>query len=154
MTAPPPVHASATAPRLAAGGFALLAGLHLVWATGSTWPAADAGAISGRPATASPGPLACVAVAGLLSAAAALVTGHPRGRPALARAGSAGVTATFTLRGAFGLAGRTDLLSPGSTSPRFRELDRRYYAPLCLTLAALSAPAVRPARSAWLRDRP
>jgi hypothetical protein len=154
MTAPPPVHASRTAPRLAAGGFAALAGLHLLWATGSSWPAADAGTISGRPAHASPGPGACVAVAALLATAAGLVTGHPRGRPALARLGSAGVTATFAIRGAFGLAGRTDLLSPGSTSERFRALDRRYYAPLCLTLAALSAPAALPAAGARLRDRP
>ncbi|HMJ36036.1 MAG TPA: hypothetical protein VK501_19180 [Baekduia sp.] len=40
-----------------------------------------------------------------------------------------------------GLAGRTDLVSPGATSERFRSLDRGYYAPLCLTLAALAAPA-------------
>jgi hypothetical protein len=93
-------------------------------------------------------------VAGLLTTAAALVTGHPRARPALARLGSAGVASTFAIRGAFGLAGRTDLLSPGSTSARFRELDRRYYAPLCLTLAALSAPAALPAEDARLRDRP
>ena len=79
-------------------------------------------------------------------AAAALVTGHPRARPGLARAGSAGVTATFALRGALGLAGRTDLVSPGSTSARFRALDRRCYGPLCLGLAALSAPAVAPAQ--------
>lgn len=135
------------APRCAAGAFTALGALHVLWATGSSWPAADAGTISGRSgASASPGPVACLAVAGLLGTAAALVTGHPRARPGLARTGSAGVTATFALRGALGLAGRTDLLSPGSTSLRFRELDRRYYGPLCLGLAALSALAVAPPR--------
>jgi hypothetical protein len=137
------------APRGAAGAFAALGALHVLWATGSSWPAAEAGTISGRGgASASPGPVACLAVAGLLGTAAALVTGHPRawagGR--VSRVGSAGVTATFALRGALGLAGRTDLVSPGSTSARFRELDRRYYGPLCLGLAALSAPAVAPPR--------
>jgi hypothetical protein len=137
------------APRCAAGAFTALGALHVLWATGSSWPAADAGTISGRSgASASPGPVACLAVAGLLGTAAALVTGHPRGWVGgqVARAGSAGVTATFALRGALGLAGRTDLLSPGSTSARFRALDRRYYGPLCLGLAVLSAPAVAPPR--------
>jgi hypothetical protein len=132
---------SRSGPRCAAGAFTALGALHVLWATGSTWPAADAGTISGRSASASPGPVACLAVAGLLGTAAALVTGHPRGHPGPARVGSAGVTATFALRGALGLAGRTDLIAPGATSARFRELDRRYYAPLCLGLAALSAPA-------------
>jgi hypothetical protein len=134
-------------PRGAATAFAALGALHVLWATGSSWPAAEAGTISGRSgASASPGPVACLAVAGLLGTAAALVTGRPRARPGLTRVGSAGVTATFALRGSLGLAGRTDLLSPGSTSARFRELDRRYYGPLCLGLAALSAPAVAPPR--------
>jgi hypothetical protein len=39
--------------------------------------------------------------------------------------------------------GRTDLLSPGATSARFRAKDRRLYSPLCLALAALSVPAAR-----------
>jgi hypothetical protein len=138
---------SPLAPRCAAAAFTALGALHVLWATGSSWPAAEAGTISGRSgASASPGPVACLAVAGLLGTAAALVTGRPRAHPGLARTGSAGVTATFALRGALGLVGRTDLLSPGSTSARFRALDRRYYGPLCLGLAALSAPAVAPPR--------
>ena len=145
MASAPLSSVSRFAPRCASGAFTALGALHVLWATGSSWPAADAGTISGRSgARASPGPVACLAVAGLLGTAAALVTGHPRERPALARVGSAGVTATFALRGVLGLAGRTDLVSPGSTSERFRALDRRYYGPLCLGLAALSAPAVAP----------
>jgi hypothetical protein len=142
----PRPHAGA-GPRAAAAAFTALGALHLVWATGSSWPVSEAdqqdGALSGRPPGQSPGPVACVAVAGLLGTAGALVAGHPRAYPRLTRAGSAGVVATFTTRGLLGLAGRTDLVAPGSTTERFRTLDRRYYAPLCLALAALSAPAVR-----------
>ncbi|HEY4097103.1 MAG TPA: DUF3995 domain-containing protein [Baekduia sp.] len=134
-------------PRAAAVAFTALGALHLVWATGSSWPVSDAdhqdGALSGRPPGQSPGPVACVAVAGLLGTAAALVAGDPRSHPRLTRLGSAGIVAAFTTRGLLGLAGRTDLVAPGATTERFRTLDRRYYAPLCLTLAALSAPAAR-----------
>ena len=49
----------------------------------------------------------------------------------------------LAVRGLLGLAGRTDIVSPGSSSSRFRELDRRLYSPLCLALAALALPAAR-----------
>jgi hypothetical protein len=57
--------------------------------------------------------------------------------PPTARAASAGLMAIA------GLAGRTDLLSPGSDSERFRDLDRRFYSPLCLALAAAAVPRRR-----------
>lgn len=140
MTAQPQHGAAA-----ALGG---LAALHLWWATGSTWPCADeatlADAVAGRPKLPSPG--ACVGVAAALSAASALVGGWPsRGAP-LQRAGATGVVAVLLVRGGVGLAGRTDLVSPGSSSPCFRRLDRRYYAPLCLTIAALASPATTSGR--------
>jgi Protein of unknown function (DUF3995) len=129
--------------QLAAAGLGGLAALHALWATGSPWPLADraalADAVAGRrrfPSTA-----ACLSVAGLLATAAGVVAGRPRGLPRLRRAGAAGVTAALAVRGALGLAGRTDLISPGATSARFRSLDRRLYSPCCLALAALSAPA-------------
>src|SRR4051794_21030031 len=107
MNAPAPQTASAAA-------LAAIAGLHLVWATGSPWPAADrdelADRMAGRAAGAVPSAAACVAVAGLLSTAAALVAGRPRRFPVLSRLGSAGVVAVLTTRGALGLAGRTDLV--------------------------------------------
>jgi hypothetical protein len=53
----------------------------------------------------------------------------------------------LSVRGVLGVAGRTDLVSPGSSSPRFRALDRKLYSPLYLTIAALAAPAARPPRS-------
>ena len=101
-----------------------------------------ADAVAGREDSEPPSPSACLAVTGLLATAAALVAGHPRRAPALSRIGSAGVVAVLTTRGTLGLAGHTDIVSPGSVSERFRGLDRRLYSPLCLTLAALALPAV------------
>jgi hypothetical protein len=143
---------------VAATGLTAVGVLHAVWATGSSWPFGSgedlADRVAGRPDRPPPGPGACLAVAGLLFTAAALVDGHPRSLPSLSRAGATGVVATLALRGGLGLAGRTDLVSPGSTSAAFRRRDRRCYAPLCLALAALSAPAVRrrtgpPAERDW-----
>ena len=134
--------------RTAAGVLLALGGLHAVWATGSRWPLPDhdrfADAIAGRPTGRTPGPVACLAVAGLLGAASALVAGRPRSAPGLSRLGSAGVVTVLTARGSLGLAGRTDLVAPGSSSERFRELDRRIYGPVCLALAVLAAPATAP----------
>ena len=96
-------------------------------------------AVIGRDAT--PSAPACYAVAAALTTAAVLVSGQPLQLP-LRRLGAAGVVAVLGARGTLGVLGRTDLAVPGSDSPRFRELDRRWFGPLCLTLAALSAPAV------------
>lgn len=122
-----------------------LAGLHAAWGLGSTWPLSDraafADAVIGTEEV--PPPAACFAVAGALGLAAAFVGGQPRRVPSLRRLGAGGVVGVLTARGVVGLFGLTDLVSPGSNSPRFRRLDRRYYGPLCLSLAALSAPAIR-----------
>ena len=130
----------------AATGLAAVGALHVVWATGSPWPLPDkrqlTEAVSGRAGDDPPSPAACLAVAGLLGTAASLVGGSPRRWPPVSRIGSAWVVAVLTARGLFGLAGRTDLISPGSESERFRRLDRRIYSPLCLTLATLALPAV------------
>jgi hypothetical protein len=134
-------------PDVAAAGMVALAGLHVVWATGSPWPLKDqaglADKVAGRSSGSAPSAAACLAVAGLLATAAALVSGRPRRFPSVSRLGAAGVVATFTVRGGFGIAGRTDMLVAGSISEAFRARDRRVYSPICLTLAALSAPALR-----------
>ena len=124
-----------TGGRTSAASAALLAvsGLHVAWGFGASWPRIDR-----DPA----GPAACFAVAGLLGAAAGLVAGRPRRAPRLSRLGACAVSAVLAARGGFGMAGRTDLLAPGSSSERFRSLDRRVYSPICLTLAALSFPRV------------
>jgi hypothetical protein len=133
------------ATRTAATGLAAVGALHVVWATGSSWPMSDrrllTDAVVGSDGDQPPPPAACLTVAALLGTAAALVDGRPRALPRISRLGSAGVVAVLAARGAFGLAGRTDIVSPGSVSEHFRELDRKYYSPLCLTLAALATPA-------------
>jgi hypothetical protein len=138
-----------TSAHLGALGLTAIAGLHVIWATGSSWPLPTRGAladeIAGRTDQDPPSSAACLAVAGLLITAAALVDGHPRRRPAVARIGAAGVVTVLTVRGGLGLAGRTDLLAAGTTSAAFRSRDRRIYSPVCLTLAALSLPALAPA---------
>jgi hypothetical protein len=134
------------APRTASLSLLAIAGLHLNWARGSTWPLPDDRAlaedVAGREGTEPPAASACLAVAALLGLAAALLRGRPRSAPRLSRLGAAVVVATLATRGGFGIAGRTDLLVGGPTSARFRDRDRRLYSPLCLTLATLSAPAV------------
>jgi hypothetical protein len=126
-------------------GLFALAGLHAAWGTGLAWPTPDrralAEAVIGTGEV--PGPGACFAVSGALAAAGTLVAGWPGGRPLVRRLGVGGVTAILAGRGALGLAGRTRLISPASTSARFVRLDRRVYAPLCLTLAGLSALSLR-----------
>jgi hypothetical protein len=53
------------------------------------------------------------------------------------------MTSAFAVRAVAGWLGRTDLISPGSDSVRFRRLDRRVYSPLCAALAAGSFHATR-----------
>ena len=138
---------AAAAERSAAATLFGLAGLHSAWATGWSWPAPDraqlADLMAGRAGGSVPSPTACAFVAALLTSASALVAGQPRRLPRVRRLGAAGVAAAFAIRGACGLAGRTDLVSPGSTSTAFRRLDRRYYSPLCLALAAAAASSAR-----------
>jgi hypothetical protein len=121
-----------------------IAGIDVAWGRGSSFPFGSHGdltyAVVGSNVT--PSPPACFAVAALLTTAAGLVAGVPIGPKRVRRLGVATVVAVLTARGAAGLAGRTDALVPGSTSPRFRRNDRRYFAPLCLALAAGSATAL------------
>lgn len=131
-------------------GLLVLAALHAAWGAGSAWPLPD------RPALADavvgtaevPPPAACFAVSGALTAAAALVGGLPRRRPAFRRLGVGVLVAVLAGRGLLGLAGRTWMVSPGSTSARFTRLDRQVYSPACLALAVLAGLAVLPDSSA------
>ena len=121
-----------------AGALAAIGVVHVAWGRGSAFPFPDRadlqGAVIGRDV--SPPAAACYGVAALLATAAALVAGVPVGPARWRRRGVSLVVTALAGRGVLGFAGRTDLVSPGSTSPRFRRLDRRYYAPLCLLLAA------------------
>ena len=122
---------------LTATTLAGLAILHVAWGRGSTFPFATqddlADAVVGRHAVPSPG--ACYAVATALSIAGGLVADVPVGPAPLRRVGRYGVATVLAARGLVGVLGRTDVLSPGSASARFRRLDRRLFAPLCLALA-------------------
>ena len=111
---------------------------HVAWGTGSTFPFEDPAELSdavigsGRV----PSPSACFGVAGALFAASALVADLPVAPRRVRRLGRLVVAGVLALRGLLGLAGATDIVSPGSASARFRRLDRRFYSPLCLGLAA------------------
>ncbi len=76
-----------------------------------------------------------------LVGAAGIVARATTGDEPVVRAGSAVVAGVLGIRAGFGLAGRTDLLVPGSNSERFRRLDRRAFAPLCLVLGSAAAHA-------------
>jgi Protein of unknown function (DUF3995) len=125
-------------------GLAGIAGLHIAWGRGSSFPfdnrSALADAVIGSPAV--PPPAACHAVAAALAVASGLAADLPVGSAWLRRAGRAGVATVLAVRGLLGLVGRTDLASPGSSSTRFRRLHRRFYAPLCLMLSVGAATAV------------
>jgi hypothetical protein len=121
-------------------GAAVLAGLsalHLAWAAGSAWPARSRSELSAVMAGRSevPGPVACVVVATGLAGAAGLVGGVGGDRP-LARLARAGIAAGFVVRGVAGVTGNTRLLVSWTPASRFVRLDRRYYGPLCLAIAA------------------
>src|SRR3954449_11810361 len=92
--------------RLATGATLLgIAGLHVSWGRGSTFPFRDREqldeSVVGKPQTPNP----------------------------------AGVASVLATRAALGFAGRTDLVSPGSVSAKFRHVDRKVLAPMCLVLA-------------------
>jgi len=114
-----------------------LAAVHANWARGSPWPARDrvslARAVIGSETLPGAGP--CIAVAGLLATASALVAGWPKDGSPVQRAGAAGVAVILVARGAAGLAG----LLPQERSAIFKRWNRRAYSPFCLALGALAA---------------
>lgn len=126
-------HGGLTAPTLIA-----IAGLHVMWARGSSFPfhSRDELADSVVGTKEVPSSAACFAVALSLMVAAVVVAGVvplPRRIRALALRI---IATTLATRGIAGLLGRTSTLSPGSESAAFKRLDKRVYAPLCLWLAA------------------
>ena len=123
---------------LTSATLAAIGALHLAWGKGSSFPfrshADLADAVVGSRAV--PSPAACRTVAAALFVASALVADLPIGPRRARTAGRVGVATVLATRGFVGMSGRTDVLSPGSSSPKFRRRDRRYYSPLCLALAA------------------
>jgi hypothetical protein len=115
--------------------------LHVAWGFGSSFPFRDRAALAdtvvGNDAV--PGRGASLAVAGLLALAAGLVADVLPVAPTFRRVGVLGVASVLATRAAFGFAGSTERLVPGSNSPRFVTADRHVFAPLCAALAAGAA---------------
>ncbi len=139
------------------GAIALLglAGVHVAWALGSTWPVADVGELArtvvGVEPERMPGPAPTLAIAALLAAAAALLAARAsrRGGPGLqrlARTGVAGVAAVLGLRGLGGLAMSLPQVLAGEPNS-YARWDVALYSPLCLALAGLAVACARPPRS-------
>jgi hypothetical protein len=127
----------------AAGTLFALGVLHAVWATGSAWPARDrrrlANLVAGTEAM--PGGVWCMAVAGGLASAGALVAGVG-GERSIARVAGAVVCGAFLVRGGAGLTGTTHLLVSWRPDGEFVRRDRRWYGPLCLGNGAAIAPTL------------
>ncbi len=136
------------------GVLGVLSALHLAWGLGSSIPFRSrdelADAVVGTSLV--PPPRACFAVAGALAAGAALAVPVAPIAPGVRRSALRVMAGVFGLRGALGLLGRTDVVSPGSNSERFLRLDRRLYAPLCLALSLGELAAARTGTQA--RRRP
>lgn len=117
--------------------------LHALWGRGSTFPFRDRHHLNDHVVgqQVSPSPTACNAVAGLLVVAAVSIERAARRGSIAARIAAGGCGLVLVIRAALGLAGRTDLAVPGSTSPTFRRNDRLIFGPLCglLGLGATTA---------------
>lgn len=128
-------------------GLGAVAAAHAVWASGSPWPAKNerqlAEAVTGDRTM--PPAAASAAVAGVLGVTA-VVAGSRRGGVVrtILRLGAAGV---LGVRAALDADAATDVLGMRKPGRRFRELNERYYRPLCAALAAalvLSTFGTRP----------
>ena len=78
---------------VASAGLAGLAGLHVIWAAGASWPLPDNASLSDAVIGHDrfPSPAACLAVAGALAVGSAFVAGVPAQPDRLRRIGAAGV---------------------------------------------------------------
>ncbi|WP_309642884.1 DUF3995 domain-containing protein [Phenylobacterium sp.] len=131
---------------LAIGLAALLAalgGLHLAWGLGLRWPGVDEVSLAERVGGVAPGsrmhaPWMCTVVALALAAGAAVIVGfsakptEPAWRILFTLAYLA-LTAVFFLRGVAGFVAPLWRRTEGTP---FHRLNRLYYSPLCLLIAA------------------
>jgi hypothetical protein len=142
---------------LTAGVLAVVSALHVAWGFGASIPFRSrdelADALVGT--TVVPPPMSCFVVAGALAAGAALAANVAPVAPDLRQSVLGVMAGVFGLRGALGLLGKTDVVSPGGNSERFLRLDRRLYAPLCLALSVGTLAASRQSsRHGGGRERP
>jgi hypothetical protein len=138
---------------ITAGALSVLSALHLAWGLGASFPFRSrdelADAVVGTSVV--PPPIACFAVAGALATGAALAANVAPVAPGVRQRALRLMAGVFGLRGALGMMGKTDVVSPGSNSERFLHLDRRLYAPLCLALSLGTLAASRTVAEAWRR---
>ncbi|MEV7526653.1 DUF3995 domain-containing protein [Streptomyces sp. NPDC091371] len=127
--------------RAVAGVLAFDAVVHLYWATGATWPAADAQALSlavlglEAPFT----PRVVIPLAALLLTGAGAVLAYARGRGGrAARLATGAVAAGLAVRGLAGLGWVAGLVGSPAGSP-FYVLNLLLYTPVCLGLAWAAA---------------
>ena len=119
-----------------------LAAIHAYWACGGRWPGHDeaslvervVGRTSGMRA---PSPASCIVVAAALASSAGLVffktfAVAPEAFEVLVAIGFWGAALVFLVRG---VAGFTPAFRYAEETPFYR-LNRRYYSPLCLLMAA------------------
>ncbi|MBU2697358.1 DUF3995 domain-containing protein [Pimelobacter sp. 30-1] len=126
--------------RTAGWGLAAAGALHLLWASGSPWPAGSrevlADAVTGSRAGLPPAPLTVAVGAGLIGAGVASATtsagGDARARNVLRGVVGAGLLARAVLGGRRA----TQVLGMAEPSERFLGLDRRCYRPLVGVLGA------------------
>jgi hypothetical protein len=115
-----------------------IAALHVAWGLGSSFPFQSreelADSVVGTEEV--PSLKACMAVASLLVLSSALVAGLLPLPNRLRTFALRIVSAVLATRGVVGALGRTSAISPGSDSPAFVRMDKRFYSPLCLWLAA------------------
>ena len=123
---------------LAATVLFAIAGLHVAWGLGSSFPFRTrdelADSVVGSSDVPSRG--ACLSVAAALVLSAILVARVVPLPKVWRTVALRIVTTVLATRGVAGAMGRTTTLSPGSDSPAFNRLDKRLYSPLCLWLAA------------------
>ncbi|MFB6620204.1 DUF3995 domain-containing protein [Streptomyces sp. NPDC085524] len=115
--------------------------VHLYWATGATWPAADVRALSlavlGMEAPFTP--RVVVPLAGLLLTGAGAVLAHSRGRGGRAgRLVTGAVASGLCVRGIVGLGWAAGLVAAPADGP-FRALNLLLYTPVCLGLGWAAA---------------
>ncbi len=136
---------------LGVGGLLAVAAVHANWARGSSWPLPDRDQLA-RTVVGSeemPPATACLAVTALLTVAAGLVAGAPRGAPRLGRLGTAGAVAVLAARG---LVGATGIMPPAA---RFSSLRLLGPPPVLALVPRARRPLRRRARpplrrtSAW-----
>ena len=108
-----------------------------MWGLGSSFPSADRQSLAETVAGTDRMPAApeCFVVAGALASAAGLILDVLPLNRQLRTVGVTGAAMVLATRGVLGVLGQTNTLVPWTPSDGFKELDRKYYGPLCLALS-------------------